>query len=158
MARKKQNETSAAELRYAILAAQREGNRMLAAQLKPLEVTPSQAEVISVLGDYGPLTLKGLGGLLVCETGSPSRLVDSLVKRGLIDRVDNPADRREVLIELAPGGEKLRPRIAAAESVIHDALLEAFGATGISAILPRTRAFLDGSNAGAALARRFGSE
>lgn len=158
MARKKQNETSAAELRYAILAAQREGNRMLAAQLRPLDVTPSQAEVISVLGDYGPLTLKGLGGLLVCETGSPSRLVDSLVKRGLIDRVDNPADRREVLIELTPEGEKLRPRIAAAESVIHNALLEAFGTTGISAILPPARAFLDGSNAGAALARRFGGE
>jgi len=36
---------------------QREGNRLLAAELRPLGVTPSQAEVLRVLGDHGPLTL-----------------------------------------------------------------------------------------------------
>jgi len=52
-----------------VLAIQREGNRLLAAELKPLGITPSQAEVLRVLRDYGPLTLNALGGLLVCETG-----------------------------------------------------------------------------------------
>src|SRR5512132_4399231 len=77
----------AEELRYLVLAIQREGNRLLAAELKPLGITPSQAEVLRVLRDHGPLTLNALGGLLVCETGnSPSRLVDRLVARGLIQR------------------------------------------------------------------------
>ncbi|QLD10975.1 MarR family winged helix-turn-helix transcriptional regulator [Microbacterium oleivorans] len=148
--------TTAAELRYAILAAQREGNRLLAAQLKPLDVTPSQAEVITVLGERGPLTLKGLGELLVCETGSPSRLVDSLVRRGIVDRVDNPTDRREVLLELTADGQKLRPRVAKAEASINDALLDAFGDDGVAAVAAKARDFLAGSNAGAALERRFG--
>ena len=143
------------ELRYAILAAQREGNRQLALALAPLRVTPSQAEVIMVLGEYGPITLRGLGGLLVCETGSPSRLVDSLVKRDLVDRVDNPMDRRQVLLQLTKEGRGLRPQIQTAEAAIDQSLRDAFGDDLLHNIVQRTRAFLRGSNTGAALARRF---
>ena len=149
---------TAPELRYAILAAQREGNRQLALALTPMEVTPSQAEVIIVLGEHGPTTLKGLGGLLVCETGSPSRLVDALVKRGLVDRIDNPMDRRQVLLQLTKEGRKLRPKIQAAEAMIDENLRAAFGDDLLRDLVERTRAFLAGSNVGAALARRFGRE
>ncbi|MGH3797763.1 MAG: hypothetical protein ACRDSP_23065 [Pseudonocardiaceae bacterium] len=48
-------------MRYLILAIQREGNRTLAAQPRPLGLTPSHGEVLSVLADSGPLTLTGLG-------------------------------------------------------------------------------------------------
>ena len=74
------------ELRFLILGAQREGNRLLAAQLSPLGLTPSQAEVIRCLGDYGSMSLRALGELLVCESGSPSRLVDALVSREIVAR------------------------------------------------------------------------
>ncbi|MGH3837690.1 MAG: MarR family transcriptional regulator [Pseudonocardiaceae bacterium] len=78
---------TAEELRYLILAIQREGNRVLAADLRPLGLTPSQAEVLRVLADFQPLTLTGLGELLVCEHGTnPSRLVDRLVSAGLVWR------------------------------------------------------------------------
>ena len=63
------------QLRYLLLAAQREGNRFLADALEPLGLTPSQAEALRVLQDWQPLALVELGGLLVCEQGSPSRLV-----------------------------------------------------------------------------------
>ena len=83
------------ELRYLVLAIQREGNRLLAAELRPLGITPSQAEVLRVLRDHGPMTLNALGGLLVCETGnSPSRLVDRLVAQGLVKRGIDKVDRR----------------------------------------------------------------
>ena len=65
---------TAEELRYLILAIQRAGNRVLAAGLRPLGLTPSQGEVIRVLLDYQPLTLSALGELLICEHGNnPSR-------------------------------------------------------------------------------------
>ena len=72
------------ELRYLILAAQREGSRLFSEQIRPLGLTPSQAEVLSVLYEVQPLSLIELGSRLVCETGSPSRLVDGLVKAGLV--------------------------------------------------------------------------
>src|SRR3954471_14714181 len=79
------------ELRYLILGAQREGNRALTELLKPIGVTPSQAEVLSVLAAAdSPLTVREIGLLLVCETGSPSRLVSTLVSAGLVARESHP--------------------------------------------------------------------
>lgn len=40
------------ELRYLVLAAQREGNRLLADGLQPLGLTPSQAEALRLLEDW----------------------------------------------------------------------------------------------------------
>ncbi len=45
------------ELRYFMLAVQREGNRSLTEVLRPLDLTPSQAEVLRVLQDFQPLSL-----------------------------------------------------------------------------------------------------
>jgi len=69
------NET--AQLRYLVLATQREGNRQLAQALRPLGLTPAQAEVVSVLAVHEPLTLTALGRYIVCETGSTSAAEDS---------------------------------------------------------------------------------
>jgi DNA-binding MarR family transcriptional regulator len=99
------------ELRYLILAAQREGSRRLGGALRHLELTPAQAEVIDVLGARGPVTLAALGRLLVCEAGSPSRLVDSLVRRGLVDRAPHGSDKRAVLIGLTGAGRELAGRL-----------------------------------------------
>ena len=67
-------------VRYLVLAAQREGSRRLTRDLRQIRLTPSQSEVLRILGDHGPLSLTGLGELLVCESGrNPSRLVDRLV-------------------------------------------------------------------------------
>ena len=75
-------------VRYLVLAAQREGSRRLTQELRAIRLTPSQSEVLRILGDHGPLSLTGLGELLVCESGSnPSRLVDRLVGAGLVERV-----------------------------------------------------------------------
>ena len=91
-------------LRYLILGAQREGNRLLTDALRPLGVTPSQAEALRVLQDRGPLTLKDLGAHLICETGSPSRLLATLVDAGRVQRDEHPQDGRSVHLRLTPSG------------------------------------------------------
>src|SRR5262245_41840403 len=94
------------ELRYLILAAQREGHRLLAEPLRPLGLTPSQAEVLHVLEDHEPLSLIALGDLLVSETGSPSRLVQGLVEDGLVERLPSAADKRMVTLTLTDRGKE----------------------------------------------------
>ena len=47
--------------------------RNLAAALRPLGRTPAESEALRLLGDYAPLTLTGLGELLVCESGTKDR-------------------------------------------------------------------------------------
>ncbi|MGH3774569.1 MAG: MarR family winged helix-turn-helix transcriptional regulator [Pseudonocardiaceae bacterium] len=114
---------AAEELRYLILAVQREGNRILAADLRPLGLTPSQAEVLRVLADFQPLTLTGLGELLVCEHGTnPSRLVDRLVSAGLVRRETQADDRRRVTLSLTTDGERLTRRIIDTEDQLYRTL------------------------------------
>lgn len=92
------------ELRYLILAAQREGSRVMSEVLKPLGLTTSQSEVLRVLYDHEPLSLIELGDLLVCETGSPSRLVTRLVEAGLIEQKQSEVDSRKVKLTLTQAG------------------------------------------------------
>jgi DNA-binding MarR family transcriptional regulator len=146
---------AAEELRYLILAIQREGNRLLAAELRPLGVTPSQGEVLRVLRDHGPLTLSALGGLLVCETGnSPSRLVDRLVAQGLVQRDTDPADRRYLTLSLTAEGRKLSQRIVAAENVLHKAIDDLVAGQAVDQTIATLRVLAEAFPAGEALARR----
>ena len=92
-------ERALSELRHLILVTQREGNRWLGDALRPIGLTPSQAEILTVLAERDKLTLVELGRSIVCETGSPSRLVDHLVRRGLVERQPGTTDRRVVHLQ-----------------------------------------------------------
>src|SRR5215212_1626204 len=111
------------ELRYLVLGAQREGARALAELLRPAGLTAAQAEVIAVLRDAPrPLTLREVGERLVCETGSPSRLVASVVAAGLIERSERSSDRRAVELSLTTEGRRAARQVAAAERSLYDTL------------------------------------
>jgi len=142
----------AERLRYLLLAAQREGNRRLLSELRPLGLTPSQAEVLRVLGDHAPLTLTGLGGLLVCESGTnPSRLVDRLVTAGLVDRSSGAVDRREVHLVLTDRGFALERDVAVIEERLYSDL-DAAGAT--EGILRLLESLVEGMPSGIAYNNR----
>ncbi len=111
------------QLRFLVLAAQRDGNRALAALLRPAGVTPAQAEVLRVLdAASAPLTVKQIGERLVCEPGSPSRLVSSLVDAGLVARRTHSADARASELELTPSGRERAQAVADVEASFYDDL------------------------------------
>ena len=145
----------AEELRYLILAIQREGNRLLAAELRPLGVTPSQAEVLRVLSDYGPLTLTALGELLVCETGhSPSRLVERLVAEALVQRDVDPDDRRYITLRLTTDGVRLSRRVAEVEERLYVTIDGLVADQHVDETLSTLRSVAGAFPAGHAVARR----
>lgn len=146
------------ELRYLVLAAQREGNRALMRLLAPLELTPSQAEILLVLHSFGPLSLRNLGEMIVCEAGSPSRIVDMLVTRQLVHRRTSAADRRAVQLELTEAGSSMIPSLkdieagleAHAASILTDHEQALVGAA--------LRKYLQGTDSEGVFERRFGAE
>jgi len=146
------------ELRYLILAAQREGNRIFADALRPLQLTPSQAEVLRVLQDHEPLSLIALGDLLVCETGSPSRLVQRLVEDGLIERIPSSTDKRMVTLTLTDVGREIAAKVNAIESQFYEANAELVKGTPLQEMLELLWRFVGGKPAGMALARRTRKE
>jgi DNA-binding MarR family transcriptional regulator len=146
------------ELRFLVLAAQREGSRALAAALAPLELTPAQAEVVRCLADHGPMSLRDLGRLLVCESGSPSRLVDTVVGREIVTRTQDPADRRSVTLALTAEGKRLDRAVRRIEDAMYTRIGEQLGAEGIDTALALLRPLVAGSLGGEAIARRKSAE
>ncbi|HEY4386327.1 MAG TPA: MarR family transcriptional regulator [Ktedonobacteraceae bacterium] len=144
------------ELRYLILAAQREGGRMLAEALRPLNLTAAQAEVLRVLQDHQPLSLVALGELLICESGSPSRLVNGLVEAGLVARIPSPLNGRKVILTLTPDGLAKAAQVHSLEDDVYRTLAEQFIDAPLPAIITVLRKFVEGRPAGDALARRIG--
>lgn len=145
------------ELRYLILAAQREGDRLLSAALEPIGLTTSQAEVLRVLYDYAPLSLIELGERLVCEIGSPSRLVNTLVERSLVERQPCERDRRMVTLTLTPSGKQVAEQVRAIEQGFYAQISTLLESMPIAAINTALWRFVAGRPTGDALTRRKGN-
>lgn len=64
----------------------------------------------------GDPTLKELAGVLGRSTSRTSRLVDRMVRRGLVARYEDGADRRARRVRLAEGGHAVLRRIARARA------------------------------------------
>src|SRR5687767_1177986 len=122
------------ELRYLVLGTQREGARALAELLRPAGLTAAQAEVIAVVRDAdAPLTVREIGERLVCETGSPSRLVASVVDAGLLERGERVGDRRAVEHSLTAEGGRAALQVTEAERRLYDDLAAALGDRDVAA-------------------------
>jgi DNA-binding MarR family transcriptional regulator len=142
------------QLRYLVLAAQREGNRLLAAGVKPLGLTPAWAEVLTVLDEREPLTIRELGLLLVCEGDHPSRLVNRMIAAGLLSAEASPDDERARWLRLTPAARDLLPRLREIEDALHTALEDRFDSKALEACRQVLAGFVDGLPAGEALRRR----
>jgi len=145
------------ELRYLVLAAQRDGNRLLAALLRPFGLTPAQSEVLIVLaGAERPLTVREVGDLLVCEPGSPSRLVTSLADAGHVVRRPHLQDGRAAALELTDQGRRRAEQVRAVEERFHDELRARMTSQRDIAATVRTLRAIAGDGASAeALGRRL---
>lgn len=143
------------ELRFLILGAQREGNRIFASLLAPLGITPSQAEALRVLQDAGSLSLIGLGSRLVCESGSPSRLVSTIVDKGWVERTEDPKDRRLVTLRLTKSGTHVARQVRKVEDQLHGWIGQKLGRQEVAAVARALRSLLSDTNAGRTVAERL---
>jgi DNA-binding MarR family transcriptional regulator len=89
-----------ADLRVALLRVA----RRLRAEKSDQELSDSQFSVLAVLERRGPLTPRALAELERVQPPSMTRTLAGLLERGLVDRIADPADRRQAFIQLtAPG-------------------------------------------------------
>ena len=60
----------------------------------PFELTVTQWRVMAALGRFAPLTASDVGQRIVMDKVAVSRAVAGLLKRGLVERATDRADRR----------------------------------------------------------------
>ena len=143
------------ELRFLVLGAQREGTRALNELLAPIGLTAAQAEVLAVLRDEPrPLSVRDIGQRLVCEGGSPSRLVATVVDRGLAQRTRSASDGRAVELTLTAEGQAVAERVGEGERRLYEWLSQTLTPGDITVLIRGLHKLVDGRPAGQAIARR----
>ena len=70
-------------------------------------ITLAQFRLLVVLDSRGPMKLIGLAELLAVNPSATTRMVDRLVAVGMVDRRQNPATRREVVLGLTAVGHEV---------------------------------------------------
>ena len=68
-----------------------------------LDLTMPQAKTLFYLAD-GPRRMSGIAGRLGVEMPSATTMIARLVSKGLVERMQDPADRRAVVCSLTPAG------------------------------------------------------
>ena len=83
----------------------------------------TEAHTLGELRHRGPVSQQELADRLRLQKSTVSRLVDGLVRRGTVERVPNPTDRRSVLIALTAAGIRKAERLHRAQAELFDRLL-----------------------------------
>ncbi len=75
--------------------------------LQPFDVTPASGLVLSMLADSEkPLSPHEIAKGLIVSRATVTGLVDSLERRGHVDRCPHPTDRRMLLVEITDKGRQ----------------------------------------------------
>ncbi|MBJ8345547.1 MarR family winged helix-turn-helix transcriptional regulator [Antrihabitans sp. YC2-6] len=80
--------------------------------LAPWDVSPSHSRALGVLMQHGTMRLSELTEHLRIAARSTTEVVDALAARGLVERRDDPSDRRATLVALTNEGARVGKAIA----------------------------------------------
>ncbi len=75
-------------------------------QFLELSLTLAQMKALYLIAAAGPMRMSEVAERLGTAASTASGVVDGLVQRGLIDRVEDPADRRQVVVRATPAAEE----------------------------------------------------
>lgn len=75
------------------------------------DLTPPQFAVLAKLGAEGTLSQNHLGRLVAMDAATTKGVVDRLLRKGFIETVPSPTDRRRVEISLTEAGRGFLARV-----------------------------------------------
>lgn len=105
--------TAAQQLAEATERLRRIGARVWRRIEQDVGLGPMHAYVLEAIAQ-GATQVSAVADTCGRHVSSASRLVDALVGRGLVTRIEDPSDRRAVVLGLTESGERAARRIAAA--------------------------------------------
>ncbi|AYD65183.1 MarR family transcriptional regulator [Achromobacter sp. B7] len=114
------------ELGFMITSVRGSIHDALERELAPFDLTTPQYVVLNCLAKGWGRTLSDFCRVLAYDSGAMTRLLDRIVAKGYIRRVENEADRRSYLIELTEQGQAALPQALAATEVAMRGLLAGF--------------------------------
>ncbi len=113
-------------INYLLTTAQHSVFQYLNGKLSAYDITPSQYGVLSCLWQREFATPKQISEILCLETSTISGVLDRMQKKGLIDRVINREDRREVRVIPTEKGKALEEPISKIIDEVNEEVLKCF--------------------------------
>jgi DNA-binding MarR family transcriptional regulator len=104
-------------------------------------VTLPQLRVLVMVASGGPMNLGAVARGLGVHPSNATRACDRLVDAGLLDRRDDPADRRNLVLELTPDGQALVGRVMDRRRRAIAAVLDQMAPRPRRALVPVLRSF-----------------
>lgn len=95
-------------------------------RLDPLGITPGQYAVLYCLWNKGEITPKEISQTIFLEMSTVSGVLDRMQKKGLIQRVVDPNDRRSVRVVATPEGMALQEGVMRAVEEMNQDVLRDF--------------------------------
>jgi MarR family transcriptional regulator, organic hydroperoxide resistance regulator len=96
---------------FAIYSANLAYGRAYKSLLEPLGLTYTQYITIVALSQHGPQTVSSLGEKLFLESNTLTPMLKKLEEMGYLQRRRDPADERQVRVELTDAGRELRGKL-----------------------------------------------
>jgi DNA-binding MarR family transcriptional regulator len=106
-------------------------------------VTPPQLRVLVMIASRGPLNLGAVARGLGVHPSNATRACDRLVAAGLLDRRDDPADRRNLYLQLTEQGQTLVDEVMDRRRHAIAAVLDRMPALQRTALVPVLVTFAD---------------
>jgi DNA-binding MarR family transcriptional regulator len=101
-----------------------------------LEALPlAQMRLLWTVHHAREATMKDFSERLSVSQSTVTQLADRLVRRGLVERLDDPEDRRVVLLRTSPAGRTLLERAEGEQRETHQAIWAALSASEQRAVL-----------------------
>ncbi|HIY05229.1 MAG TPA: MarR family transcriptional regulator [Candidatus Anaerotignum merdipullorum] len=132
-------------INYLLTTAQHSVFQYLSGKLSEYDVTPSQYGVLSCLWQREFATPKQISEILCLETSTISGVLDRMQKKGLIDRVINRDDRREVRVVPTEKGKALQEPISQIIDEVNESVLRCFTEEEVTMLKNQLRVIAEGN-------------
>lgn len=109
-------------------------------------VSLPQLRVLVAVHRLGPMNLSAVAESVGLHLSNASRTCDSLVSAGLLDRSEDPADRRNRCLRLTPAGATLLGRVRQRRRELLRQLLSRLDAGQMAALTEPLTALTDGTS------------
>lgn len=126
--------------RRSLRALERQVELSLSAQTECCGVTPAQCHLLLAVEEAGEPSVGDLASELELDASTLSRTVDRLVKTGLLDRREDPDNRRRQIVSLSDRGSAKVAAINGLCDSFYGGLLASLpskDAKGVARLLPR---------------------
>ena len=133
-------------INYLLTTAQHSVFQYLNGKLSEYDVTPSQYGVLSCLWQREFATPKQISEILCLETSTISGVLDRMQKKGLIDRVINRDDRREVRVVPTEKGKALQEPISKIIDEVNEEVLTCFTEEEVALLKNQLRIIAEGKH------------